>query len=140
MLRDILIDTATRLGIDGQLRSVRAALHPNNYRRDRIESQNLRSLLLSVLTRDSNCVDVGAYRGRVLTEIVCVAPLGRHIAYEPLPHVYKYLVDHFPSVDVRQAAVSNEEGETSFTYVKNIPGRSGLRGISYPKQPHVVRS
>ena len=138
MLRDRLIDAATRLGIDDQLRSIRAVLHPN-YRHQNVENQNLRLLLESVLKEDSNCIDIGAYRGRVLTEIMRVAPHGRHIAYEPLPYMHKYLVDHFPSVDVRLAAVSNEEGETSFIYVKNEPGRSGFREISYTKQPQIEK-
>jgi FkbM family methyltransferase len=125
MFRDILIDTAVKLGIDDQLRSIRAALHPD-YKHDRIESEHLRSLLKSVLTDDSNCIDIGAYRGRILTEILLVAPKGRHIVYEPLPRLHKYLVERFPSVDIRLAAVSNEEGEQSFAYVKNVPARSGL--------------
>ena len=126
MLRDRLIDTAIKLGIDDQLRGIRATLYPV-YRRQRSDTQNLRLLLQSTLTAYSNCVDIGAYRGRVLTELLRVAPYGRHIAYEPLPHIHKYLVNHFPSVEVRQAAVSNEEGERTFTYVKNIPARSGFR-------------
>lgn len=138
MLRDILIDTATKLGIDDQLRSIRAALYPS-HRRNRIDVQNMRLLLESVLTEDSNCVDIGAYRGRVLTEIVRLAPRGKHIAYEPLPHIHKYLVERFPSVEVRQFAASNEEGQRSFTYVKNVTGRSGFREISYPKQPQIEK-
>lgn len=125
MLRDRLIDTAIRLGIDQQLRNIRATLHPT-YRHDREEAQHLRLLLSSMLKEDSNCIDIGAYRGRVLTELVRAAPRGKHIAYEPLPHAYKFLVDHFPNVEIRQAAVSNKAGETSFTYVKNEPARSGF--------------
>src|SRR5215831_11789450 len=106
MLRDKLINGATRLGIDDQLRNFRATLLPR-YRHDRAENENLRKLLESVLKENSNCIDIGAYRGRVLTELVRIAPGGKHIAYEPLPHLYTYLVQHFPSVDVRQAAVSN---------------------------------
>jgi FkbM family methyltransferase len=136
MLREHFIDAATRLGIDDQLRTIRATLVPS-YRYARDEGQHLRELLKSVLKEDSNCIDIGAFRGRVLTEIMRVAPRGRHIAYEPLPHLYKYLVERFPSVDIRQAAVSNVSGETSFTYVKNVAGRSGFREISYPKQPQI---
>ena len=138
MLRDILINTADKLGIDGQLRSIRAALYPS-HRRNRIDGQNMRLLLESVLAEDSNCVDIGAYRGRVLAEIVRLAPHGKHIAYEPLPHIHSYLVDRFPSIEVRRVAVSNEEGERSFTYVKNVTGRSGFREISYPKQPQIEK-
>ncbi len=138
MLRDILIDTAVKLGIDDQLRSVRAAILPA-YRHDRNESEFLRSLLASVLVKDSNCIDVGAFRGRVLADLVHAAPYGKHIAYEPLPHLHQYLVEHFPTVDVRQAAVSDEEGACEFTYVKNVPGRSGFREITYPKQPAIQK-
>ena len=138
MLRERLIDTAIRLGIDDQLRSLRATLHPA-YRRQRFDNQNLRLLLQSTLTENSNCIDVGAYRGRMLVEIVRVAPYGRHIAYEPLPHAHKYLVDHFPSVDVRLAAVSNEEGEISFTYVKNEPAYSGFRERSLSERRQVEK-
>ncbi len=126
MLRDKLIDTATRLGVDDQLRRMRAAMVPR-YRHDRVESDNLRKLLKSVLKEDSNCIDIGAYRGRVLAEILRVAPRGKHIVYEPLPHLNKYLRERYPFIDIRLAAVSNEEGETSFTYVKNIPAESGFR-------------
>jgi FkbM family methyltransferase len=136
MLRERLIDAATRLGIDDQLRTIRATLVPG-YRYARDEGQHLRELLKSVLKEDSNCIDIGAFRGRVLAEIMRVAPRGCHIAYEPLPHLHRYLVERFPSVDIRQAAVSNVSGETSFTYVKNVAGRSGMREISYPKQPQI---
>lgn len=138
MLRDKLIDAAVRFGIDEQLRGMRATLHPN-YRHDRNEAQKLRSLLTSVLKEDSNCIDIGAFRGRVLAEIVRAAPHGRHIAYEPLPYLHRYLVDHFPSVEVRLAAVSNEEGEASFSYVKNVPGRSGFRARAYSGRQQIEK-
>lgn len=138
MLREILIDTAMKLGIDNQLRSVRAAIIPA-YRHDREESEYLRSLLSSVLAKDSNCIDIGVFRGRVLQDLVRYAPEGKHIAYEPLPHLHQYLVEHFPTVDVRQAAVSNKEGEQEFSYVKNVPGRSGFREITYPQQPSIQK-
>lgn len=138
MLRDVLIDTAMKLGIDSQLRSVRAALLPV-YRHDRNEGKFLRSLVSSVLVKDSNCVDVGAYRGRVLEKLLQIAPDGKHIAYEPLPYLHQSLVERFPSVDVRLAAVSNEPGEREFTYVKNMPARSGFRETSYPKHAAIQK-
>ena len=138
MLKEIVLDAAVRLGIDDQLRSVCGPLFPS-YRRDRIDNQNLRLLMAFALTEDSNCIDIGSHKGAVLAEMVRVAPCGKHIAYEPLPFLYKYLVDHFPSVDVRHAAVSNEEGETSFTYVKNLPTHSGFRETSYPVEPQVEK-
>lgn len=138
MLRDKLINGAAWLGIDDQLRSFRATLLPR-YRHDRVENENLRKLLESVLKEDSNCIDIGAYRGRVLAELMRIAPDGKHIAYEPLPHLYTYLVEHFPSVDVRQAAVSNEVGETSFTYVKTMPAESGFRERAHAGQGQIEK-
>jgi FkbM family methyltransferase len=138
MIRDRLIDTAIRLGIDDQLRSIRATLHPV-YRHQQADDQNLRLLLQSTLTEYSNCIDVGAYRGRVLKEIVYVAPHGRHIAYEPLPHLQKYLVDHFPTVEVRFAAVSNQVGQTTFTYVKKIPARSGFHEREFSEKEQIEK-
>lgn len=126
MLRDRLIDAAMNLGIDEPLVALRAAVHPV-YRRQRADDRKLRQLLESTLTATSCCIDIGCYRGRVLSEIVRAAPRGRHIAYEPSPHAYSSLVARFPSVDVRQAAVSNAVGESTFSYVKGQPGRSGLQ-------------
>jgi hypothetical protein len=70
------IDTAAKLGIDGQLRGIRAALHPA-YRHDRVESEHLQFLLTSVLAADSNCIDIGAYRGRFMADIMSISPKGR---------------------------------------------------------------
>jgi len=138
MLRDKLIDTAIQLGIDGRLRSMRATVFPK-YKHDRLENEHLHKLLSTVLKEDSNCIDVGAYRGRFLAEILRVAPRGKHIAYEPVPHTNKFLQEHYPSVDVRLAAVSNEVGETSFTYVKNMPAESGFRGRSRTESRHIEK-
>jgi FkbM family methyltransferase len=126
VLRDRVVDTAISLGIDDQLRALRATVHPV-HRKQRADDKKLRLLLQSTLTHTSNCIDIGAYRGRVLAEMVRVAPNGQHIAYEPSPRAYDRLLIRFPAVDVRCAAVSNEVGETTFTYVKGQPGRSGLR-------------
>jgi FkbM family methyltransferase len=138
VLRDVLIDTAVRLGIDDGLRSMRAALHPA-YRHDRVESEHLLSLLRSALTADANCIDIGAYRGRFLADITSIAPNGRHIAYEPLPHLNRFLVNRFPLADVRLAAVSNVEGEQSFTYVKNVPARSGFLERSFTDRQQIEK-
>lgn len=100
--------------------------------RDKQDMEHLRLLLAFVLSADSNCIDVGAHTGGVLKEIVRCAPDGRHIAYEPLPHLNQKLVVDFPQVDVRLAALSNRSGNESFTHVKTNPGFSGFRQRTYP--------
>jgi len=136
MLRDNLITFAVKLGMDEPLRRVRATVLPR-YKHDRVEGEHLRQLLQSVLQEDSNCIDIGAYRGRILAELVRIAPKGKHIAYEPLPHLNKVLRERFPLVDVRQAAVAEREGETSFTYVKSMPAESGFRERGHAGERHI---
>ncbi len=120
MLRDRLIDAATRLGIDHHLRELRATILPA-YRRDRAEALRLRALLASLLTADANCIDIGAYRGRVLAELVYAASLKKR----------------FPGVEVRQAAVSNQTGETTFTsrLRKPRPLKAGMNEHSFAGVP-----
>jgi FkbM family methyltransferase len=71
-------------------------------------------------------VDVGAHTGAVLTEILRAAPSGRHIAYEPLPHLAEGLRASFPQVDVRCAALTDHAGEGSFARVRAAEAWSGL--------------
>jgi FkbM family methyltransferase len=126
VIRDRLIDTAEALRLDGALRSARATLVPR-YRSQQGERAQLRCLLHEHLTPTSNCIDIGAYRGRMLHEIMRVAPNGRHIAYEPNREMHARLVRRFATVDVRLAACGERPGETSFTIVKDSPGLSGFR-------------
>jgi FkbM family methyltransferase len=123
-MRNLLIDVATRLRLDGPLLKARAALSRQHGYAE--EERELHDVLVSTLNENSNCIDIGAYRGRVLDQMVRLAPHGRHIAYEPLPHLYRQLVTRFPSVDVRHAAVSNAPGETTFVHVRDAPALSGL--------------
>ncbi len=123
---------AFRLGLGPQLRRVRASLEPQSAKRERREDANLRLLMAFSLERDSNCIDVGASVGGMLEDIVHFAPEGRHIAYEPLPAMREALVERFPGVEVRSAALSNETGETSFVYVKSRAAYSGLKERDYP--------
>jgi FkbM family methyltransferase len=96
-----------------------------------VDNERLRQLLAFTLAPDSNCIDVGCHQGDVLREMVRLAPRGRHIAYEPVPASFDALAAEFPDVDLRQAALSNAAGESSFTYVVDEPSYSGLRRREY---------
>ena len=93
---------------------------------DRRDSELIRRLIAWTLRADSSAVDVGAHTGAVLTEILRVAPRGRHIAYEPLPHLAQGLRESFPQVDVRCAALTDRAGEGSFARVRAAEAWSGL--------------
>ena len=103
-----------------------------SFERGLMDDDHLRMLLAFALPADANCIDVGAANGKVLAEIIRVAPFGRHIAYEPLPLFHAALAAQFPQVEVRPAALSDVDGETTFTYVKDSPWFSGFRRRDYP--------
>jgi FkbM family methyltransferase len=97
-------------------------------RRDAEDVAHIRRLVAFTLPPDGNCIDVGAHRGAVLGEMVRVAPQGRHIAFEPLPHLCEVVRASFPDVELHQAALSNHAGEADFAYVHGTAeGWSGLR-------------
>lgn len=126
MVRDRLIDAAIRMRVDEPLRRARARVSAHSAEIAE-EERELSRLLAGTLTPASNCIDIGGYRGRVLEEMLRLAPGGRHIAYEPNPYLHERLAKRFPSVDVRCAAVSNQRGSATFTVVRDAPALSGLR-------------
>ena len=104
---------------------------PAESRNDR-DDANLRFLLACILRADSNCIDVGAHTGSVLSEMVRISPHGSHIGFEPLPDLASRLRHEFPNVDIRQIALADEKGESSFVHDLTNPGYSGLREREYP--------
>lgn len=108
------------------LRRVRRRLLPAHIRADIRDTELLVALMEEVLERDSDCLDVGAHAGSVLGEMARIAPRGRHVAWEPLPDFAARLREAFPGVEVRQAALSDESGESDFAHVPAEPSWSGL--------------
>jgi FkbM family methyltransferase len=84
------------------------------------------------LRTDSSCIDVGCYRGQILREMLKLAPAGHHIAFEPVPANYEWLVRKFPEVVVHHCALSDAPGTSTFQHVQGRPARSGLRRVPYP--------
>jgi FkbM family methyltransferase len=130
--REQLKHLAFRAGVGERLRQVKRAFEPAETTRDRADIDHLRAILGAVLTPASNCIDIGAHEGLFLGDIVRLAPRGRHIAYEPLPHLAEQLAQRFPGVDVRARAVSDHAGEAEFVHVVTRPGWSGFRERPYP--------
>ncbi len=106
---------------------------------DQRDNERMSVAMAAALGVDSNCVDVGAYTGDFFARCYGIAPMGHHIAYEPLPEPYQQLRCRFPAADVRQLALSDEAGDASFTYVANAPGWSALRPyeIQTPDAPEL---
>jgi FkbM family methyltransferase len=105
-------------------------------RRNDQDNRHLSLLLSFGLRSDSNCLDVGAHHGNFLLDFVRLAPQGRHIAYEPVPSLARLLVAKFPTVEVRQRALADKTGESTFVHVLDpeLEGYSGLERGFYPRE------
>ena len=100
------------------------------------------AVIQRVLSRRSNCVDVGCHSGAILDHILRLAPEGDHYAFEPLPDFYSALVRRYwcsPNVHLYQAALSNEPGRVSFQHVVTNPAYSGLRKRRYDRSDEQVK-
>lgn len=99
-----------------------------NLKYDRLTGEIMRR----VITKDSNCIDIGAHKGEILEEILHLAPQGNHFAFEPIPHLVQQLQQKFgEKVCVHDCALADYEGNTTFNFVKNAPAYSGLRQRKY---------
>ena len=125
-LRKAVLKGAELLGREDTARALRDALRDQHERRNRRDDEALTVLMAGVLSRDSNCIDVGAHRGIILEQMVRLAPEGRHIAFEPYPGLGAELADRFPGVDVRTTALFNERSRRPFNARADDPGLSGL--------------
>ena len=123
---------AERAGLSSVIDCYRSLRTPDWVRRNNRDEAQLRAVLAAVLTKDSSCIDVGAANGKILGEIVRVAPLGRHVAFEPRPDAALVLTREFPGVEVRQAALSDAPGRLPFTLVTTMPQLSGFSPAHWP--------
>jgi FkbM family methyltransferase len=81
----------------------------------------------SLLRCDSSCIDVGAHLGSQLSVMMRLAPLGRHIAFEPVPYKARWLRRKFPEVEVKEMALSARRGQVTFFVNSTRSGYSSLR-------------
>lgn len=91
-----------------------------------LEDRRTRMAIDALLSADDCAVDVGAHIGSMLADIVRLAPQGRHTAVEPVPVKAAGLRRRFPSVQVIEAATSDQPGTATFHIDVNRPGFSGL--------------
>ena len=92
------------------------------------------------LGSNSNCIDVGAYRGEILRQMLKISPRGRIFAFEPVPDNYRYLKKRYPSVAIFNVALSDKIGNSDFFHATGRPALSGLRKQDYPDPEEQVET
>ena len=96
-------------------------------RRNQREEVAIRAILASALATDGTYVDVGANRGQLLGEAVRIAPLGRHVAFEPIPELAAQVARSFAGVECRALAIGARREQAEFCHFQDMDGWSGLR-------------
>jgi FkbM family methyltransferase len=92
------------------------------------------------LKANSNCIDVGANLGHILREIITAAPNGQHMAFEPIPSLFKHLTRKYGRrVQVFNYALSDNEGQADFFYYQDSPALSGFRDRKRLGRHHVLK-
>lgn len=108
-----------------RLEQLESAFELTVYRGTR-DALGTQAVLAAVLRPDSHVIDIGANKGEMLDPMVQLAPHGRYLAYEPIPHLAQRLAERFPKALVRQVALSNQGGSSTFHLVVDEPAFSGL--------------
>lgn len=93
-----------------------------------VEPERIEAVVRKLVTRSTNCVDVGCHLGSTLALLVRLAPEARHYAIEPIPYKAQWLRKKFPGVTVLDVALSDHQGVTSFQDNISRPGYSGFHG------------
>src|SRR4051794_32724464 len=137
--RDRLRRAAFAVGVGAPLRAVKHRFDPAPVRFDRAEQRRMLDLVRAVLRDGERGVDAGAHEGAVLQAMVDASPSGRHLAFEPLPHLAQELRRRFPQVEVHEAALSDRAGQAAFAHVTTRPGWSGFRERPTPGADTVER-
>lgn len=91
-----------------------------------IEKERIKQIMNLVISKYSNCLDIGCHFGLVLSTIIKLAPQGCHVAFEALPYKVNWLKKKFPEVDIRQVALGEKTGEVTFYQNTTHSGYSGI--------------
>jgi FkbM family methyltransferase len=135
-LRRLIVEATVDTPLEYGLRAAyRGLSRSQNVKYDR----ELVQVMRRSLREDSNCIDVGCYRGDLLREMVKLAPQGSHLAFEPVPENFEHLTRTFPGARVLNMALSDKVGEATFNVVVGRTARSGLRKVEYPDPRQEIR-
>jgi FkbM family methyltransferase len=126
LLRRVGLEPLARRVADNRKVAAIAGLSSYSYRRNNRDDAHLSLLMSYLLTEDSDCIDIGANHGKMLGQMVALAPHGRHLAYEPIPELADQLRRRFPDATVESIALSDSKGTAKFSCVVGDEAYSGL--------------
>jgi FkbM family methyltransferase len=93
-----------------------------------LEDKRAEHLMRQVIKLNSNCIDIGSHIGSFLSQLMRLAPQGKHVAFEPVPQKALWLKKKFPEVDVRSLALGDKQEKRTFYQNASQPGFSGFGG------------
>lgn len=119
------------MGIKDIIREILILLHldlTKNLKYDRLS----KAIMKKTIGPGNHCIDIGAHKGEMLKLMLQFAPQGKHYAFEPIPYLYRELVEQYKNkAEILPFALSESSGETTFQLVKNAPAYSGLKKRRY---------
>jgi FkbM family methyltransferase len=124
----------------GAVRRLRALKRPELGRLLR-EDAAIAQMLRKLVGPDTNCVDCGCHLGSVMSEFHRLAPRGKHVGVEAIPHKAAWLRARFPRATIHQCAVGERTGEVTFHLDEEASARSSMHkneGLGSRVTPLVV--
>ncbi|MEI6456301.1 MAG: FkbM family methyltransferase [bacterium] len=115
------------------LKNILNSLHISLTKNQRYDEYT-RKILKRVLKPGSNAIDVGCHLGEILDLMIKSSPEGKKFAFEPIPEFYTHLVKKYsndPLVAIKQVALYDKTGNTTFQHVVNEPAYSGIKKRRY---------
>ncbi len=90
-------------------------------------------VIKKVCQTDSNCIDVGCFKGDIMDFYLKYVPNGTHFGFEPIPSFYDRLVKKYQKGEciLHNVALSDRAGTVEFNYVVSDPGYSGFKERTY---------
>ncbi len=89
-------------------------------------------IIKRTINSKSICIDVGCHKGEILDLILKQSPNGQHYGFEPIPYLYENLKKKYSSKNhILPFALADNEGSTTFQFVKNAPAYSGFKKRDY---------
>jgi len=91
-----------------------------------MEQDRIEQAMQQIIQPDVNCIDIGCHIGSSLSLMLHYSPLGRHIAFEPVPEKAEWLRRKFPEVEIHPLALGDKCERLTFFQNVSRPGFSGF--------------